>query len=288
MSRILEETDRLKALGWCGERVARDPVNQPMINNWVEAMGDTHPAYREGLAPPAMVQVWTMRGLHPAPQPDDPLHAMSAVLDEAGFTSVVATNCEQTYHRALKVGELLTVRSRLSDVVGPKKTSLGVGWFVTTESTWFSGEEPVATMLFRILKYQPRPQAAAASPITPVVSRDTAFFWEGTAAGQLRIQRCEACGRLRHPPGPMCPACGATSMGFVVSEGAGTVYSYVVHHHPPVPGKRLPFVVALVELPEGVRVLGEFLGESVEIGRPVRCTFVRVGGFHLPAWEAAA
>ncbi len=280
---ILAEAGRVNALGWCGERVARDPINQPMINNWVEAMGDANPVYREGTAPPAMVQVWTMRGLRPMEQPDDPLHAMSAVLDAAGYTSVVATNCEQTYHRAMRVGELLTVRSRLTDVVGPKKTSLGEGWFVTTESAWFAGEEQVATMMFRILKYKP---TAAAGGLTPVVSRDTAFFWEGTAIGQLRIQRCEECGRLRHPPGPMCPACGATSMGFVVAEGTGTVYSFVVHHHPPVPGKKLPFVVALVELAEGVRVLGEVLGETVEIGQAVKCTFVRVGEFQLPAWVA--
>ena len=67
------------------------------------------------------------------------------MLDEAGFTSVVATNCEQTYHRYLRHGEQVAVRSRLRDVVGPKRTALGEGWFVTTESTWYVGAEAVAS-----------------------------------------------------------------------------------------------------------------------------------------------
>jgi uncharacterized protein len=123
----------------------------------------------------------------------------------------------------------------------------------------------------------------------PLVTPDTAFFWEGTAAGELRIQRCAGCGALRHPPGPMCPACGQPSDGgYVVAAGTGEVFSYVVHHHPPVPGKRLPLVVALVQLPEGVRMLGEMPGvrpDQVRIGLPVRVTFTRAGEMSLPAWR---
>ena len=124
----------------------------------------------------------------------------------------------------------------------------------------------------------------------PLVTPDTAFFWAGTAAGELRIQRCGGCGALRHPPGPMCPACGqASDGGYVVAAGTGEVYSYVVHHHPPVPGKRLPMVVALVQLPEGVRMVGEMPGvrpDQVRIGLPVRAAFVRVDDdLTLPAWR---
>ena len=76
----------------------------------------------------------------------------------------------------------------------------------------------------------------------------------------------------------MCPACGeASDGGYVVAAGTGEVFSYVVHHHPPVPGKRLPMVVALVRLPEGVRILGEMPGvrpDQVRIGLPVRVTLV--------------
>ncbi|MFI5084119.1 MAG: DNA-binding protein, partial [Streptosporangiales bacterium] len=136
---------RLAASGDSRPRAARDPVNLPMIRNWTEAIDPGTPDDPD-TAPPAMIQVWTMPGLHGIRADDDPLGQMSNVLDEAGYTSVVATNCDQAYHRYLKVGEQLSVRSALLDVTGPKRTALGEGWFVTTRSTWFSGDEPVATM----------------------------------------------------------------------------------------------------------------------------------------------
>jgi hypothetical protein len=278
------------ARGESARRRGRDPVNLPMINNWVEAIGDTNPAYTGpgALAPPAMVQVWTMPGLHGVRGDDDPLGAMVAVLDEAGFTSVVATNSEQTYHRYLRPGETVEVTARLADVTGPKRTALGEGWFVTTRSTWYVGEEPVAEMLFRILKFRP---ANGPSPdlIRPSVNRDTEFFWVGTARGELRIQRCGGCGELRHPPGPMCPSCGETKPEFVVASGRGEVYSYVVHHHPPVPGRTPPFVVALVVLEEGVRMLAELVDvppPDVRVGLPVSAGFVRVDDeLTMPVWR---
>ena len=292
---------RLTAAGDSRPRAARDPVNLPMIRNWTEIIDPGGPCDTE-TAPPAMIQVWTMPGLHGIRADDDPLGQMSQVLDEAGYTSVVATNCDQAYHRYLKTGEQLSVQARLLDVTGPKRTALGEGWFVTTRSTWFSAGEPVATMDFRILKFCPpdpaaaTPPAAAAredltSPMLPLITPDTAFFWDGTAVGELRIQRCAACGALRHPPGPMCPACGAASDGgYTVAAGTGEVFSYVVHHHPPVPGKRLPMVVALVQLPEGVRILGEMPGvrpDQVRIGLPVRVTFTQAGDMALPTWRPA-
>jgi uncharacterized OB-fold protein len=301
---ITEAAARIAARGESRPRQARDPVNLPMIRNWAEVIGDANPVYTDAgaaersvhgglVAPPAMAQVWTMRGLHPQADDDDPLGLMSAVLDEAGFTSVVATNCEQEYHRYLRHGEQVMVRSRLDSVTGPKRTSLGEGWFVTTISTWYAGTEPVATMLFRILKFRPAPPppppAQVSDVLRPVVSRDTVFFWDGTAAGELRIQRCGGCGALRHPPGPMCPGCGAAKPEYIVAAGTGEVYSFVVQHHPPVPGKSLPIVVALVQLTEGVRMVGELLHvspERVRIGLPVRAEFVRVDDtLTLPAWR---
>lgn len=290
MTGIEDAAREVAARGPSARRRGRDPVNVPMIRNWVEAIGDRNPAYTDTddgpVAPPAMVQVWTMHGLHGTRQADDPLGAMVSVLDEAGYTSVVATDSEQTYHRYLRPGETVEVSSRLEGVAGPKRTALGEGWFVTTRSTWYVGDEPVAEMMFRVLKF--RPAAPAGSVIHPVADRDTEFFWAGTALGELRIQRCGGCGRLRHPPGPMCPSCGETRPGYVVASGEGEVYSYVVHHHPPVPGRSLPFVVALVELAEGVRMLAELLApaEQVHIGLPVRVGFSRVDGeLTLPVWR---
>ncbi|KXP10263.1 bifunctional MaoC family dehydratase N-terminal/OB-fold nucleic acid binding domain-containing protein [Tsukamurella pseudospumae] len=319
---VLAAAERIRALGESAPRAGRDPVNQPMINNWTEAIGDANPLYSDPafaeqsvfggpVAPPAMAQVWSMRGLHGERAADDPLGLMTEALDELGFTSVVATNSDQTYHRHVRPGEEITASSRLEDVVGPKKTGLGEGWFFTTRTLWRVGDEVVAEMVFRILKF--RPPAADAAPaetavptagpsgrivdasgyaggvLRPVISRDTAFYWEGATIGELRIQRWGE--TLRHPPGPMDPG-GDLSLvpDHIVSPGTGTVFSFVVHHHPKVPGKRLPFVVALVELDEGVRVLGELIDvdpETVEIGMPVQAVFLRVDDdLTLPAWEA--
>jgi uncharacterized protein len=302
---IREAAARVAAAGESGSRSAPDPVNLPMIRHWVQAMGDTNPVYLDAefaarsahggpVAPPAMAQVWTMRGLRPAAEggaeAGDPLGQMLAVLDDAGFTSIVATNSEQEYHRYLRHGEQLTVRTSLEDVTGPKRTSLGEGWFVTTRSTWYVGGEPVASMRFRVLKFRPvPPKAPAGAVVRPAISRDTEFFWAGTAVRELRIQRCGECGVLRHPPGPLCLACGAAKPGYVVAAGTGEVFSYVVHHHPPVPGRQVPFVVALVQLTEGVRMVGELLGigpEQVRTGLPVRAEFVRIDEeLTLPAWR---
>jgi uncharacterized OB-fold protein/acyl dehydratase len=310
---ILAAAERVRAAGPGSPRLARDPVNLPVIRAWTDAIGDANPVYTDAeyaarsvhgglVAPPAMIQVWTMPGLRPASGGDDPLGVMTAVLDAAGFTSVVATNCDQAYARYLRPGEQLAVRAELLDVTGPKRTALGEGWFVTTRSTWYSGDEPVATMDFRVLKFRPpgseparagevgRPTGTPRDIMRPPVSPDTEFFWAGTRQGELRIQRCGGCGALRHPPGPACPRCGSIGKAeYQVAAGTGTVHSYVVHHHPPVPGKELPIVVSLIELAEGVRMLGELTGidpGEVTIGMPVRVSFDRIADdLVLPGWR---
>ncbi|WP_338184027.1 bifunctional MaoC family dehydratase N-terminal/OB-fold nucleic acid binding domain-containing protein [Jatrophihabitans sp.] len=294
---FFETVEKIKAMGESGPRAARDPVNLPMINNWTEAIGDANPRYTgpDAEAPPAMIQVWTMNGLHGSRSADDPLGLMMAELDARGFESVVATNCDQVYHRRLRLGERLTVTTKLETVIGPKTTGLGEGWFVTTRNIWYSGEEPVAEMVFRVLKFKPAPKAPPVEPVRvtrPMISLDTRFFWDGTQAGELRIQRCPACGTLRHPPGPMCPSCGHESPEYVVASGRGEIFSYVVHHHPAVPGKKLPIVIALVELEEGVRMLGELLDcdpAEVSIGSPVTLALTRIDDdLTLPFWRLAS
>ncbi|RUP39409.1 MAG: hypothetical protein EKK60_06985 [Gordonia sp. (in: high G+C Gram-positive bacteria)] len=298
---ILAAATRIKDAGASAPKKGRDPVNLPMIHNWVEAMGDDNPVYvddaaaraagHDGIvAPPAMAQVWTMRGLHGQRTEDDPLGLATNLFDEAGYTSVVATNCDSVYHRYLRPGEEVTLSAELIEVVGPKQTALGEGWFFTTHNTWRVGDEAVAEMDFRILKFKPGtaavkpPKPGTLDPaklIRPQSSRDTEFFWEGVAAHELRIQRVPD-GTLQHPP---IPATWTTrgddgvyaTTDYVVASGEGTVFSYVVHHAPRVPGRTLPFVVALVELAEGVRMLGELRDvdpADVEIGMPVRVEFL--------------
>lgn len=163
--RIMAEAERIKALGEAAEREARDPVNQPTISNWLEAMGNTNPRWRAGEAPPSMAQVWTMYGLGGKPPADDPLHGMMKVLTDEGYTAVLGTNCEQEYRRTLRVGEQVRVTTALDSVVGPKRTGMGEGYFVTSRNTWYvdgpdGQDEVVATMLFRVLKFIPKGAAS--------------------------------------------------------------------------------------------------------------------------------
>ncbi|TMR32551.1 DNA-binding protein [Nonomuraea zeae] len=281
------------AMGEVRGAPASDPVNVPMIRHWLTAMGDANPAYLErGLAPPAMAQVWTMPGLRSTAKDRSPVDDLMAALNANGYTGVVATNCEQTYHRYARVGERLVPATRFTDLVGPKRTALGVGFFATWTITWYSEEEPVAEMLFRVLKFRPvtgrENEERAAYPLRPAVNQDTAFFWDGVRDGELRIQTCADCGELRHPPGPMCPQCRSANRTHTVARGIGTLYSYVVHHHPPVPGRDTPFVVGVVELPEGVRMVGNVVDcpiEEVGAGMPLRVTYRQMDDrLVLPMW----
>jgi uncharacterized OB-fold protein/acyl dehydratase len=310
MTDIQEAIAEIKAAGDPKPRAGRDPVNQPMINNWVEAVGDRNPVYVDEtaaravghpgiVAPPAMIQVWTMFGLGGERPKDDPMGPIMKLFDDAGYVGVVATNCEQTYHRYLRPGEHVSIASEMGDVVGPKQTALGEGFFVNQHIIWRVGDEDVAEMNWRILKFKPRESAGPAVPddldpdamMRPSMSRDTAFFWEGVKAHELRIQR-RPDGMLQHPPVPAVWQDKASPIDYVVASGKGTVFSFVVHHAPKVPGRTLPFVIALVELEEGVRMLGELRGidpAQVTIGMPVRATYIDFpAGDAGPEWTLYA
>jgi uncharacterized OB-fold protein/acyl dehydratase len=284
--------EKLAAQGETDGLPCPDPVNAAMIRNWTQALGDT--GDWSSVAPPAMIQVWSMQGLGAArgsSVADEPLRLLNA----NGFTGVVATNCDQTYDRYLRLGEELRSTMRFGSIVGPKKTGLGEGYFVTWFQTFYDASgRRVAEMLFRVLKFRPpakAPSGGGKYPLRPAKGLDTLFFWEGVDAGELRIQKCGDCGALRHPPGPMCPYCHSLDRSYVVAGGQGEVYSFVVHHHPPVPGRTPPFVVAVVELPEGVRVVGNVIDcapEDVHIGMPVELAFQRMDDeLTLPQWRPA-
>ncbi|CAJ1579315.1 bifunctional MaoC family dehydratase N-terminal/OB-fold nucleic acid binding domain-containing protein [[Mycobacterium] wendilense] len=311
--------DEIKAAGTSRPREARDPVNQPMIHHWVDALGDKNPIYVDEdaaraaghpgiVAPPAMIQVWTMGGLGQGRAADDPLTKIMALFDEAGYVGVVATNCEQTYHRYLQPGEQLTIHAEITEVVGPKQTALGEGYFINQLITWTvpdgtAAGERVAEMNWRIMKFKPREGDQPAIPddldpdklMRPASSKDTQFFWDGVNAHELRIQR-RPDGTLQHPPVPaLWQAAGHSpeeGVDYVVASGLGTVYSCVVHHAPKVPGRTLPFVIALVELAEGVRMLGELRNvdvDKVKIGMPVRAMFIDFPDSDVsPAWTLYA
>ena len=85
-----------------------------------------------------------------------------------------------------------------------------------------------------------------------------AFFWDGVAAGRLLIQRCADCGVLRHPPAPMCGACGSLAWDTAEASGRGRVYSWMFSLHPNRPDDA-PRIVILVELEEGTRLVSNLV-----------------------------
>ncbi|MFF9034053.1 bifunctional MaoC family dehydratase N-terminal/OB-fold nucleic acid binding domain-containing protein [Streptomyces sp. NPDC014892] len=287
----------------------KDPVNAPMIRHWCEAMGDTNPAYTgpDAVAPPTMLQVWTMGGLSGHETRAPAYDELLALLDDAGCTSVVATDCEQEYLRALRPGDEITFDSVIESVSERKTTRLGTGHFVTTRMDVRVGDELVGTHRFRILKYAPahapRTPVPAPPPSTtlappqerfrrprPVVNRDNSGFWEGISRHRLLIQRCVDCATLRLPWLPGCNACGSAAWDTVEASGEGSVYSYVVMHHPRFPAFDPPYAVGLIELVEGVRMVSNVVGvpcDKVRIGMPVRLEFARCDEeLELPVFRA--
>jgi acyl dehydratase len=135
--------------------VAREPVNAAMIAHWCDAMGDRSPLYTDvGYAPPAMLQVWTMRRWA-SDRPLDSGFDVLGILDRAGFVGVVATNSEQQYLRYLKPGDVLTEETKVESVSEEKSTGLGRGHFVTFLHEFRDQHgELVGRMRFRVRKFR--------------------------------------------------------------------------------------------------------------------------------------
>ncbi|MCP9276853.1 Zn-ribbon domain-containing OB-fold protein [Mycolicibacterium arenosum] len=113
--------------------------------------------------------------------------------------------------------------------------------------------------------------------LPPTVSPDTEFFWNGLRNHTLLIQRCVDCGQLRQPPRPMCPHCTSLQWDTVAASGRGTVHSYVMPQYPPMPFMEYPYIVALVDLEEGVRLVSNLIDiapDAVEVGMPVEVCYV--------------
>jgi hypothetical protein len=128
----------------------------------------------------------------------------------------------------------------------------------------------------------------------PLADLDTQPFWDGCREGKFLLQLCESCGDARWPPGPMCPSCQSTEVEWVESAGRGRVYSWIVANHPVHPdlAEQDPYVVALIELEHGVRVVGNIAGcepDVVEADMLVELYFEDLGdGEQLPNFRVAA
>jgi uncharacterized OB-fold protein/acyl dehydratase len=295
---------------------APDPVNVPMVRHWCEAMGDTNPVYLDAdaasgsvhgglVAPPTMLQAWVMRGLaatvadadaSDGPAADNPYEELTALLASRGYTSVVATNCDQTYNRYLRPGDELSMVTTVTGVSPRKATALGEGHFVTTRQDYLDADgDVVGSMEFRIIRFRPRPAAPTTPPRpVPATTPDTGWWFDALAEGRLVVQRCSGCGTLRHPPGPMCPQCHDLTFDSVPVADTGVVHAMTVVHYPQVPGFEYPLGIALVDVDVSgdagdtvrpVRMVMNTEGcdpGDVNVGDRVRIEVRQVGGQHLP------
>jgi uncharacterized protein len=125
----------------------------------------------------------------------------------------------------------------------------------------------------------------------PVPTPETAPFWEGTLAGELRIQQCNSCGRFYFYPRPFCRYCKSGDVTWRTAAGTGRLVSYVVNRRPiPPADPDQPQVIALVELDEGPRMLTNIVGSAsaaraLPLGSRVRVEFEPRGDQALPVFR---
>jgi uncharacterized OB-fold protein len=133
-------------------------------------------------------------------------------------------------------------------------------------------------------------------------NQDAAGFWQGTARGELCMQRCSDCGQRRMPPRPMCPHCRSLNSEWEPMSGQGTIWSFVVPHPPLLPAYSdlAPFAAIVVSLDEdpSLRIGGNLVASAdgpvneidpttIQIGEPVRVVFTQVDDVALPRWTRA-
>lgn len=114
----------------------------------------------------------------------------------------------------------------------------------------------------------------------PCSNRDFDFFYRGLEAGQLLIQKCKGCGTLRSLPTPLCGTCRSFEWDAVPLAGTGRIHSFVIHHYPPLPGFETPHPIAVINMDEGVRMMGAMdatPAEALAIDLPVTVEFLRRG-----------
>jgi uncharacterized OB-fold protein len=111
----------------------------------------------------------------------------------------------------------------------------------------------------------------------PKPTPETQHFWDGTQAGELRLQRCADCDSVYFPPRPFCPSCSSRRVSVFAASGRGTLASYVINqrNHPAFDG---PYSIAVVQLEEGPRMLSNIVDcpqtpEELELDMPLTVKF---------------
>ena len=120
----------------------------------------------------------------------------------------------------------------------------------------------------------PEPGRAMPQP-TP----ETQHFWDGTKAGELRLQRCDECRHVYFPPRPFCPKCGTRKVSVLTASGKAILDTYVIHHRK-VPGFEPPYAIAVVKLAEGPRMMTNIVEcpqtpEALQLDMPLEVVFAQ-------------
>jgi uncharacterized OB-fold protein len=142
---------------------------------------------------------------------------------------------------------------------------------------------------------------ANAFPV-PAPDRDGAPFWEAAHHKRLTMQRCPACRGFTWQPKPVCPGCGSPELEWEEAGGLATILSWTVPYPPVLPAfaDLLPFVVVLVGLEEGPRMVGQLVDgdgnllrtdgsdmPGLRLGAPAELRWRLQGDTLLPSWTPA-
>jgi len=122
---------------------------------------------------------------------------------------------------------------------------------------------------------------AEAARAKPKPTPETQHFWDGTKAGELRLQRCDGCANVYFPPRPFCPSCGSRKVSVFKASGKGKLYSYVINHRPAAPGFTPPYAIAVIELDEGPRMMSNIIDcpqtpEALELDMKLEVAFEKL------------
>jgi uncharacterized protein len=128
----------------------------------------------------------------------------------------------------------------------------------------------------------------------PLPNADSKVFWEAAAREELVFRRCCDCGKPHYPPRHLCPSCWSDKLEWTPSAGKGVIYSFTVMHRAPMPAfaGRVPYVVALIDLDEGPRMMANILGDdalATKVGdRVAACYEARAEGSKVPQFRRVA
>jgi uncharacterized protein len=134
-------------------------------------------------------------------------------------------------------------------------------------------------------------QGDGTAPIAPTVNDLNRPFWDGCAAGELRLQACVPCGHVRYPISEICPRCLSPEFRWQAMSGRGEIVSWVMFQHAynPAWSTLVPYNVVLVQLPEGPRLFGNvepLASRDLNVGAQVRVAFaVAPDGGAVPRWR---